>query len=210
MTTKELILKRALQLFKIHGYKKTSLQMISEECAISMSLLSYHYPQKGDLLIELLESHLIEVYKVVKNNVEEDELLVFFVFNKIYYNLMMIDNSTQSFHKEVLERNDRVLATYENFRLLYLSLIKSLDITINEDSFLLREISVFGGNRELILNFYNNTLSISKEDLIDLIIENTCRCYGINNLLINEYKEKSSVIKLNYGHLRLFKDDEDD
>ncbi|MFZ7131874.1 MAG: TetR/AcrR family transcriptional regulator [Eubacteriales bacterium] len=204
MTTKELIFNTTLQLFKKYGYKKTSLHMIAEECGITKSLLTYHYPQKGDLLIELLESHLIRVYDYVTQNVENDLLLSFFVFHRIYYNVMIFDESSMRFHKEVLERSDRKIATYENFRLLYFSIVKALDLDMTKESFLLLEISLFGGNRELIWNFYNHTISITKEELIDLIIENTCRCFGINNLIIHEYKEKASKVYLDYSHLNLF------
>ena len=55
---RDVILRRAAELFAQHGYSATSISMIAEACGVSKALLYHYYPDKEALLYDLLRAHL--------------------------------------------------------------------------------------------------------------------------------------------------------
>jgi len=52
--TRAAILKVALELFAAQGYQATSLRQIAQQLDVTTAALFYHFPAKGDLLMELV------------------------------------------------------------------------------------------------------------------------------------------------------------
>ncbi len=58
---KDQILKSARQLFQERGYDGVSLRAIAEHAGTTIGNLTYHYPQKGDLLVAMQLSAQVDV-----------------------------------------------------------------------------------------------------------------------------------------------------
>ena len=63
---REVILRRAAELFAQFGYSATSIAMIAEACGASKALLYHYYPDKEALLFDLLSAHLEALISVVE------------------------------------------------------------------------------------------------------------------------------------------------
>ena len=63
---RELILRRAADLFAAHGYSATSIAMIAQGCGVSKALLYHYYPDKEAVLFDLLRAHLEALVGVVE------------------------------------------------------------------------------------------------------------------------------------------------
>ncbi|MCD7809472.1 MAG: TetR/AcrR family transcriptional regulator, partial [Erysipelotrichaceae bacterium] len=55
MSKKELIQETALKLFNEKGYNNVSLREIAKEANTTIGNLTYHFPQKEDLLIHIVD-----------------------------------------------------------------------------------------------------------------------------------------------------------
>jgi len=63
---RDVILRRAAELFAQHGYSATSISMIAEACGVSKALLYHYYPDKEALLYDLLRAHLEALVSVAE------------------------------------------------------------------------------------------------------------------------------------------------
>lgn len=70
---KERILESAWELFREKGYEKVSLRAIAEHAGTTVGNLTYHYPQKEDLLIAMQINTQGEIMAIVGNIPETPE-----------------------------------------------------------------------------------------------------------------------------------------
>ena len=63
---RDVILRRAADLFAQHGYSATSIAMIAGACGVSKALVYHYYPDKEALLYNLLRAHLEALINVVE------------------------------------------------------------------------------------------------------------------------------------------------
>ena len=62
------ILVAAQQLFKIHGYSNTTLQMIADELGIAQGTLGHHFSNKHKIAVALISSYISRLFKHVGEN----------------------------------------------------------------------------------------------------------------------------------------------
>ena len=62
---RERILAEAARRFVIHGYNGISMREIAEACGITKAALYYHFKDKEDLILAILESYLNEMERVI-------------------------------------------------------------------------------------------------------------------------------------------------
>lgn len=72
---KEQIIAEAIQLFNEKGYRNVSLREIAKAADTTIGNLTYHFPQKEDLLFTLLESLQTEFVLNMPGNIHRAELL---------------------------------------------------------------------------------------------------------------------------------------
>jgi AcrR family transcriptional regulator len=63
---RDVILRRAADLFAQFGYSATSIAMIAQACGVSKALVYHYYPDKEALLFDLLRAHLEALISVVE------------------------------------------------------------------------------------------------------------------------------------------------
>ncbi len=74
MGTKEEILKVAIKLFEIYGYHKTTMDMITSEAGVAKGTLYWHFPNKKELFMAIMESGIINYHSFLENIKENQEL----------------------------------------------------------------------------------------------------------------------------------------
>ena len=103
---KQEILEAAERLFQIHGYDKTTVQMIADDLHISKGSISYHFKNKCRIMYELLFSFIDPLLKYINENLTEgrNEYLYFSVFIICSYRWAMKREKTWQFlyHEEIM------------------------------------------------------------------------------------------------------------
>ena len=103
---KQEILDVAERLFKIHGYDKTTVQMIADELNTSKGAITYHFKNKCRIMYELLSAYINPLLKFIGANLTEDfnQYLFFSLFIIYSYRFAMKCEKTWQFlyHKEVV------------------------------------------------------------------------------------------------------------
>lgn len=69
---KDEILDCAERLFKVHGYDKTTFQMIADELKITKGAISYHFKFKWGIFDELFTNYLITLREFIGENLKEN------------------------------------------------------------------------------------------------------------------------------------------
>jgi AcrR family transcriptional regulator len=207
LTTKEKILVAARKFFYKYGYANTKINMITIETGISRTLINYHFSSKEELLIQVMKDYLDEIYTFVDEHVTDDPLMKYCVFYDLYYANWVSDDKMKTFLIEVLERDNRVLATYMNFDIIYRGILKQFRSPLNDRERLLKEVAIFGANREFILNYTKGVITIPYDQFLENIIRNGCILLGIKNITINDYLKKYAVVSKNLdsSHLKFYR-----
>lgn len=125
---KENIKKIAIKHFNQFGYDGTKMAQIAEEVGMRKQSLSYHYPTKKDLLLELFNEVIQEEQTFVRHYFEKhaDEALEFQLSNFLTeHKYRFLTNPNVAFMYSLsfitpLEVHDHVLAQYR----LYLAALK--------------------------------------------------------------------------------------
>ncbi|MDH5655746.1 MAG: TetR/AcrR family transcriptional regulator [Spirochaetia bacterium] len=73
LSTKELILKTALELFNRDGVLQTSTREIAEACGISQGNLTYHFARKNEIIISLFERLKESNDRIISEMAREDD-----------------------------------------------------------------------------------------------------------------------------------------
>ena len=68
---KEEILSCAERMFKVHGYDKTTFQMIADELGITKGAISYHFKFKWGIFDELFSGYLRLLHNYIGENLRE-------------------------------------------------------------------------------------------------------------------------------------------
>ncbi|MEY8356397.1 TetR/AcrR family transcriptional regulator [Lachnospiraceae bacterium 54-53] len=128
MTTKEVILQKAIELFNKKGYAAVSMRDIADAANKSVGNVTYHYKKKSDLILAIVELQY-EDFKSLKLKSDADimdfnqQLKTMLQFQKKYYfyfsNIIQLRNS----YYEILEfqlKVQKILTAYfiqiiENF-----------------------------------------------------------------------------------------------
>lgn len=201
------ILEASKKLFYENGYKNTRIEMIGKSIDKPKSLVNYHFHKKSDILVVIIRDFQQRIYDYILSSLDCKHLIKYFVYNKAYYHLLNYDSKTSKFSQEVLNTNDRTIDTYKNFQTIFRDIVKYMKLeNITNDNIILKEISFFGSNRELMNNYYKGTLDMTLDDVINLININSCKLLGIPNIKINECNIKSDEMynSLDFFNLKLF------
>ncbi|MFZ7131876.1 MAG: TetR/AcrR family transcriptional regulator [Eubacteriales bacterium] len=205
--TKTKILEISKQLFYENGYKNTRIEMIANAIEKPKSLVNYHFHKKSDILMVIIKDFQQNIYDYVLSALNCEYLIKYFICNKAYYHLLNYDTKTAQFSQEVLNTNDQTLDMYKNFQTFFRDIIQYMKFdNITNNTLVLKEISLFGSNREIMNNYYKGNLNMTLDNVIDLININSCKLLGIPNIKINECNIQSDVMynSLDFLNLKLF------
>ncbi|MCD7892133.1 MAG: TetR/AcrR family transcriptional regulator [Erysipelotrichaceae bacterium] len=137
MSKKELIQETALKLFNEKGYNNVSLREIAKEANTTIGNLTYHFPQKEDLLIHIVDE-LHNNFIEYKDGLHKEELLVHLlntfvtaekneVENSFYYkniHLISLDsknlaNKNMLFQKDLFDYYVKIFSTLRDEEVLH-------------------------------------------------------------------------------------------
>ncbi|MFA0816485.1 MAG: TetR/AcrR family transcriptional regulator [Anaerofustis sp.] len=173
LETRQLIYDTAKNEFYKHGYKKTTIQTVTQTADVQRGLFAYYFSTKDHLVEVIYGEYLDAIYQLLRPFEWFDSETAFFqhsMVSYIYYYNILSDSNIARFYYEVLRResNERVLIRpisdiYHRFVADYGIDLKQCDF----DSLLHYD---FGGRREVFINYFSKHLDIGIEDLVFNIV----------------------------------------
>ena len=175
MNTRDKIYNTAKRLYLENGYANTPNTMIAKEAGVNLGLVTYYFKTKDIIASDMLNNNYETLYAhVLKYLSTSDELLQIITFYKLHYKLTDIDTNYDHFIYEMnkfdlLEKATRAGNLYTLFRIL----VGQNDQINSEEKDRFCDCGVtasFGVIRALSIKQYEKEISLSKEELFDLCI----------------------------------------
>jgi len=175
MNTRDKIYNTAKRLYLENGYANTPNTMIAKEAGVNLGLVTYYFKTKDIIASDMLNNNYETLYAhILKYFSTNDELLQIVTFYKLHYKLTAIDAHYDHFIYEMnkfdlLEKATREGNLYTLFRIL-VGQNDQIDAS-EKDRFCDCAITAsFGVIRALTMKQYQKEISLSKDELFDLCI----------------------------------------
>lgn len=141
MKKKEKILETAITLFNEKGYHKVSLREIAREAGTTIGNLTYHFPQKDDLLVSIVEELHTEFLISEPSEIHRAELLSYLLNSFLTAERNQIENIFYYKNIPMLSLESEAIAKKNNFfqKKLFKYYISILT-TLREDGVLRQDI----------------------------------------------------------------------
>jgi AcrR family transcriptional regulator len=205
--TRDRIVEAAKKIFYKHGYKNSTLKMITDEAEVSLSAVPYYFSKKYQIVREIYNEFLENIYVFLKENISElpDSYQMHFYATKIYYRIILGDSNNRRFYFEVNNSEPNYMLAYPFIDRVYDNYAKDFNIPLTEMQRQLMRMADGGGRREILYSYFNNMIDISIDDLCDYLTSLTGTLIGIHMLIAEKYAKKSTefVNALDYSHIKI-------
>lgn len=205
--TRDKIVDAAKKIFYVHGYKNSTIKMITEEADVSLSAIPYYFKKKDEIVRVIYNTYLENIYAFVLENLTEqtDSYLMHFYASKIYYRIIFGDKNNQRFYYEIGVTEPNYQLTYPFIDAVYDNYAKDFNIPLTEMQRRLMRMTDGGARREVFYRYFNNQIDITVDDLIDYITSIAGTLIGIHISIAEKYGKKSTefVNNLDYSHIIL-------
>lgn len=205
--TRDRIVEAAKKIFYRHGYKNSTLKMITAEAEVSLSAVPYYFRQKYQIVREIYNEFLETIYAFLKENLSElpDSYQMHFYATKIYYRIILGDDNNRRFFIEVNNSEHNYMLASPFIDRVYENYAQDFNIPLTEMQRQLMRMADGGGRREILDRYFNNMIDIDVDDLCDYLTSLAGTLIGIHMLVAEKYAKKSTefVNTLDYSHLRI-------
>lgn len=175
--TRKKIQEKALQLFEVLGYEKTTMNKIASVAEIGVGTLYNYYPSKAELLFSIiegnLETHIADFEEIIKSKTPLLEALI--EFFDIYFKSFNTygRNVWRDLFRETLFRGEdgfaKIKEIDKNFiEMLYKLLQKHLE-TVSEEKLTVAAKALYSLLGFNIINFISDSTMSSKDLSISLM-----------------------------------------
>lgn len=185
--TQQKILSAAKKIYRRVGYTGSTFQMIAELSNTSKSLINYYYPKKQDILVDIMSRYLDTIHDYIASLEKYDTLMTFLLTKTLFIKSLLSDRETSDFYADVNTRTDRDLGPYLNYHYIYEAINKEFDLGISEEAMMIKCITIFGSTNELLMNYRRKTISLDENQIIELILRDTCSLLQLNNFTVHKY-----------------------
>lgn len=195
ITTKNNIIHVSKTLFYFHGYRKTTVQKISELANVNLGLLSYYFTTKKNIVKECLDDYLERIDNFISDNTNcEDPILKLFITQRIYYNIIFNNNNNLTFYKELVENNIIYDVSYDQILKSYKEIADILNLNLTEDMIKCCISFEVGGKYSVLTSYFNNQFEVSYEELVSVIICCKHKVFSLDKNILDDYLEESKKI----------------
>ncbi|AET70560.1 transcriptional regulator [Desulfosporosinus orientis DSM 765] len=205
--TRDRIVEAAKKIFYNHGYKNSTLKMITEEAEVSLSAVPYYFRKKYQIVREIYNDFLETIYAFLKENLAElpDSYQLHFYATRIYYRIILGDDNNRRFYIEVNNSEHNYMLAYPFIDQVYENYAKDFNIPLTEMQRQLMRMADGGGRKEILDRYFNNMIDIDVDDLCDYLTSLAGTLIGIHMLVAEKYAKKSTefVNTLDYSHIKI-------
>lgn len=197
--TKERILSYSKQEFYENGYNNTWVKTIAKKADMRLGNLTYYFNKKDDIVKEIYEQFIVQLYDYVETHGEFSELQKYCNFSMLFYHTVFSDEHNKKFYYEVIVNKSNYRILHELMNTYYKNIIQSLGLELSNTDFEIFILTEFGSRREIFLAYLSGELTISFDDLIVHILVKLCKNLSIETTEIADMLEIASTFLKNNG-----------
>lgn len=171
--TRDRILHCAQKEFYAKGYKAAQLKSIADRAELSLGNLNYYFKKKDDLVTAIYHQFFTEIDQFIETQGKFDPLTQFAFFQFIVYRVVLRDEKNSRFYCEIIQNKSNYRVMHELIRKKYKDILEDLGRETSELDFDIMVLSEFGARHEIFLNYFDDTLSLSLDQLCCCLIRNT-------------------------------------
>ncbi len=204
--TRSKIIQSAKKLFYEYGYNKVTVVMIKDRAGVSLSAIPYYFKTKDNIVSVIYNEFLISIYKFLQEIISEeiDSYLFHFYASKIYYYIIFHNEKNNQFYYEVSVAQSNYKLLESTMSKINKNYARDFQIQKTEKQFALIRMCDSGSRREILQNYYNNIIDITKDELIDYITSISGTLIGIDQNISEKYGKRSTefVKNLDYSSIK--------
>jgi AcrR family transcriptional regulator len=206
--SREALLAVAKEEFFIHGYNGTTIKNIVKRVNMPLSSFTYYFRTKDDLVSLIYNSYMSNIYSFFDQYewfASDTRLFQHTAVSFVFYENIFNIPGIKRFYFEVLMKNsnDRILRPFA--RGLYTAYVRDYALQMSSYMFDALLSYDFGGRREIFLGYYDGSLHISEEELLETVIYMMPRAMTIESQEIKrvDQKCKKFLSEIDYSRLRM-------
>lgn len=195
MTTEPLktkILAVSLPLFIEHGYKKVTYKQIADAVGISKSLLQYHYPQKSQLMADLMNVN----FNQWLNTIPEGDLYTrLTAFLLMFFDFISTNKAVNGLMTEIIANNE----LFNAFMTFFSNWLADNNFVKHDDN-KVKAALLFAVSGGLQLYRFKDSLMVPVEQVTHTIIATLLTIVGKSSQLIDSTFHNAETL---YQQLRI-------
>lgn len=160
---------------------KTTLQMIADESNLSLNLLRYHFPKKISILEYITSQFLAQIQAFVNDHVENDALMKYMLFVKLYFTSLAKDAVAEEISYNVIMKIRDEPTSTGIFDGMYMDIIHQFNLPVSAYQFSIRKVQIAGAHTALTVSTANNLLKIPNAQRLEETIYVVCAMLGVSN-----------------------------
>lgn len=200
------IIESAKFLFYQYGYNKTTVNMIKEHSQASLSAIPYYFKKKDQIVKTIYNSFLKEIYYFLDERIQDevDSYLKHFYASKIYYHIIFDNENNNRFYYEVSVAQSNYELLDPTMSQINKNYARDFGIEKSEAEFKLIRMCDSGSRREILQNYYNQSIDITIDELINFITAISGTLIGIDQKISAEYGKLSTefVQGIDYNQIK--------
>lgn len=180
MTTEPLknqILAVSLPLFIEHGYKKVTYKQIADAVGISKSLLQYHYPQKSQLMEDLMNVNFNQWLKTIPEGELYTRLTAFLL---MFFDFISTNKAVNGLMTEIIANNE----LFNAFMTFFSKWLTDNDFVQRDDN-KVKAALLFAISGGLQLYRFKDSLMVPVEQVTQTIMSTLLNIVGKSSQLID-------------------------
>lgn len=204
MTTRNNIIHVAKTLFYFNGYKKTTVQKISDLANVNLGLLSYYFKTKKNIVKICFVEYLDKINHFVLEEVDsDDDILQLLVSHRIFFDIIFKNANNLSFYKEIVCNKIIYDVMYDFVLSKYKEINENKNFNLDEDIIKCLVCVELGGRCKVLSNYFNNQFDITYDDLVNVLISCTPKLLNIDKKTMDNYiVESKKIVKgLDYSYI---------
>ncbi|PKM70742.1 MAG: hypothetical protein CVU93_00520 [Firmicutes bacterium HGW-Firmicutes-18] len=187
--TRNNIINASKSLFYLQGFNNTTVQKIADLASVNLGLLSYYFKTKNNIIKIIFTDFFENLDNIVCDvcNKEEDLILFYMAKERIAYDIIFNNPNNLRFFKETINEKVviKIMEEYSLNNFININKKNGYNIDIN----LIKCYSALenGGSVNIIKKYFSGDLTISYDDMVNVLIGCTPRLFGIDNDSIYKY-----------------------
>ncbi len=201
MTTRNNIIHVAKTLFYFNGYKKTTVQKISDLANVNLGLLSYYFKTKKNIVKICFTEYLDKINHFVSDEVDsDDDILLLLVSHRIFFDIIFRNANNLSFYKEIVCNKIIYDVMYDFVFGKYNEINEKENYNLDEDIIKCLVCVELGGRCKVLTNYFNNLIDTTYDDLVNVLISCTPKLFSIDKDIMYNYLTESKRIVNNLDY----------
>jgi len=194
--------------FYNHGYHAVRIKDIVSECNISPGNLTYYFPTKAMIAVEIFSQYIDSIFDFIDANMPN---LQHFYYKNLYmsviFNIAIFNKSEyKRYYKEVMSEKSHHFLLRTRINDVYIKLLESFDITMTDDDYKYFTYADLGARHEILSGYMNGELpELTPVTLTKVLHNNTIKLMGVEQKVFDTMFEQieTTIYQFDFSEIKL-------